>query len=447
MIKTLRYKLYSLLNSKVLRLGMLLVMPLFLSGCEQDNDTSLGEEGNYEGQSSCWQTKITNAVTAIVDQLYRDSSKEVVRGGSNIILVAFAIWMALRLLRVLGSFKEESLGEVWTEILQKLFLCSVCAYFVSQTALINEAIKLLVVPIYVTFLELATRMMEIDGGGGVASLGDFGQIDFTRGVLACPTDINIGTVADDDPPHFHDGILSISNCVICRVSSRLNAGIRIAVTLVSSLKIGGILIGVIMAALFTAAKYFFVLYIVDSLFRLNFAAFLLPVLIIGVPFGYTRKWSKYGLLMFLNSSAIMMFMGLLVSLVVLSLEGLVTSYANDFTPEGIEGYGTGLLAMILISILLINIPGFAVALADKFVGGGRGLEFQKKISEFIMNSLKKVGSKVIDSVTSGSTSIITTAMEKYEGSRRVLDNIKQVRNTTNSMVNKIHSLAGHNDDD
>lgn len=441
MIRMLTYKLYSLLNTKTLRFWMLLIMPLFLSGCENDNDTSLGQEGNYEGQSSCWQTKITNAVTAIVDTLYRDSADAVANGGSNVILIAFAIWMAFRLLRVLGSFKEESLGEVWTEILQKLFLCSVCAYFVSQAHLIDEAIKLLVVPIYVTILELATRMLEIDGGGGVASLGDFGEIDFTRNVLACPTDVNV------EPGHFQNDLSIISNCVICRISSRLNSGIRIAVTLVSSLKIGAILVGIVMASLFTAAKFFFVLYIVDSLFRLNFAAFLLPVLIVGVPFKYTRKWSKHGLLMFLNSSGIMMFMGLLVSITVLSLEYIVHEYQGDFTPDGIEGFGTGLMAMILISFLLINIPGFAVALTDKFIGGGCGLEFQQKISEFIMNSLKRLGAKAIDSITSGSTSIITTTMEKYEQTRKILDNVKQVKNSANHMVNQIHSLAGHNDDD
>lgn len=440
MIKTLKYKLYSLLNSKTLRFLMLFAMPLLLSGCEQDNDTSLGEDGNYAGQSSCWQTKITNAVVAVVDQLYNDSAREVARGGANVILVAFAVWMAFRLLRVLGSFKEESLGEVWTEILQKLFLCSVCAYFASQTDLINEAIKLFVVPIYVTFLELATSMLE-NRTITLVNLGAFGQINFSYDVPTCPTSgVHI------EPGSFH-GIFEISNCVVCLISSRLNAGIKIAVTLVSSLKIGAILVGIIMAALFTAAKFFFVLYIVDSLFRLNFAAFLLPVLIIGVPFKYTRKWSKHGLLMFLNSSGIMMFMALLVSIIVKTLEFLVSRYQNDFSEEGIEGFGVGLLAMILISFLLFNIPGFAVALADKFVGGGGDLEFQKKISEFIINSLKKLGSSAVGGLTSGATNVITETMEKYEASRKVLDNVKQVKNATNSMVNKIHSLAGHNDDD
>lgn len=440
MIKALKYKLYSLLNSKTLRFWMLLAMPLFLSGCENDNDTSLGQDGNYAGQSSCWQTKVTNAVTAIVNQLYNDSASEVAAGGANIILVAFAVWMAFRLLRVLGSFKEESLGEVWTEILQKLFLCSVCAYFASQVHLINEAIQLFVVPIYVTILELATSMLE-NRTVGIVSLGAFGQINFDFDVPACPT-AGISVEAG----HF-DGISEFSNCVVCLISSRLNSGIKIAVTLVSSLKIGAILVGIIIAALFTAAKFFFVLYIVDSLFRLNFAAFLLPVLIIGVPFKYTRKWSKHGLLMFLNSSGIMMFMALLVSLIVKTLEYLVIQYQDDFSPEGIEGFGTGLLAMILISFLLINIPGFAVALADKFIGGGGGLEFQKKISEFIVNSLKKIGASAIGGITSGATNVITKTMEKYEASRRVLDNVRQVRNATNSMVNKLHSLAGHNDDD
>lgn len=440
MIKALKYKLYSLLNSRTLRFWMLLAMPLFLSGCENDDDTSLGQEGNYEGQSSCWQTKITNAVIALVNQLYNDSAIEVERGGSNIILVAFAVWMAFRLLRVLGSFKEESLGEVWTEILQKLFLCSVCAYFASRVDLINEAIQLFVVPIYVTILELATSMLENRTAGSV-SLGAFGQINFDFDVPACPTNgvaIEAGRF---------DGIFEISNCVVCLISSRLNSGIRIAVTLISSLKIGAILVGIIMAALFTAAKFFFVLYLVDSLFRLNFAAFLLPVLIIGVPFKYTRKWSKHGFLMFLNSSGIMLFMALLVSLIVKTLEYLVAQYQDDFTPEGIEGFGTGLLAMILISFLLINIPGFAVALTDKFVGGGGGLEFQKKVSEFIVNSLKKLGASALSGITSGATNVITETMEKYEQTRKVLDNVKQVRNATNSMVNKMHSLAGHNDDD
>jgi len=449
MIELLKYKLYNILSSKACRTLFSLAMVFFLSGCESDDDTSLSEEGNYNEQSSCWQTQITDAVTMIVDQLYKNGCDEVIHGGANLILVAFAVWMAFKLLKVLSSFKEESLGEVWTEIFQKLFICAVCAYFVTESAHVDEALQLFVIPIYQTLIELGLRGISSDGGGEIVHvdltnfhLGDYGELDFTHDVPVCPDALAV-QISDGN---LYSSIRPSTNCMVCTIGARLNSGVKIAISLVTSGNIGGILLGIFMICLFTVAKFGFVLFVIDSLFRINFAAFLIPVLILGVPFNFTRKWSKQGFLMFINSSGIMMFMGILINIAMLSLEQLLNQFQNsgDITSENIEGNGVVLLAMFLIALLFVNIPGLAVTLANQFIGGGQGKEFADKITKFAMRMMKKAAAAVINTLSDGATNAFTETMEKYEKTREIMDNAKQIKNAIGS---KIDSLAGYNDDD
>ena len=451
MIKALKYKLYSFLTSGTYRFLCSLGLMLFLSGCENDNDTSLSGDGNFNGQAACWQAQLADVVTAILDTLYNDSSRKVVTdaAGGNLMLVAFALWMAFKLLKVLASFKEESLGEVWTEIFQKMFLVAFCAWFiipnpVTKETHMDDAINLFVLPIYQTLLELGLRSMSEDGGGTLIHLknfplGDFGTIDFTH-ATACPTELSL-SVTDG---HLREPIRVASNCVICEINSRLNSGIKIGVVLISSLQFFALLLGVLIVLLFTAAKFGFVVFLLDSLFRLNFAVFLLPVLLMGVPFNYTRKWSKQGFLLFINSSGIMLFMGLLINICVLTLEGMLNDFVgDDFDLAAAASITTPMLGMLLVSLLLVNIPGFSITLADKFIGGGMGPEFAKKISKFVEDMGKKAGAKIIDSLTDGATTTLTEMMEKYEHTRRFIDTVKQIKNKASGALD---SLAGYDDD-
>lgn len=446
MIKALKYKLYSFFTSETVRFLASFAMVFLLSGCENDDDTSLSGDGNFNGQATCWQAQIADTVTAIIDNLYNDSSRKVIQGGGNLMLVAFAIWMAFKLLKVLGSFKEESLGEVWTEIMQKLFLVAFCSYFIFSNA-IDDVINLFVLPIYQTLIELGLRGMMTDGGGTIIHLnnfplGDFGTIDFTH-ATACPNELNL-TVKDGQ---LREPVRAVSNCLICQINTRLNTGIKIGVVLVTSLQLFAILLGILIMLLFVASKFGFVLYLLDSLFRLNFSVFLLPVLLMGVPFNYTRKWSKYGFLMFINSSGIMMFMAILVNICILTLEGML----EDFIQESSEEFGlaqavsitTPMLGMLLVALLLVNIPGLAMILADKLIGGGAGDAIHKKVTNFIKDLGKKVGAKVINSLTDGATTTITQMLEKYEKTRRALDTVKQVKSKVSSTLS---SIAGYDDD-
>ncbi len=438
MINILKYRFYSLFTTKLLRFLLPFVACFFLSGCENFDDTSAGKDGNIAAQIACWQTSITRAVAAMIDNLYSHSAQKVVNGGANIVLLAFAIWMAFKLLKVLGSFKEENLGEVWTEILQKLFLCSFCAYLIKDTSTVNYAINTFVLPIYRTIIELGLNAMGKEKLFSI-NLGIFGTLTFSANDPVCPT---LTTLDRDGMNSLSSAISGVTDCMVCRISSRLNTGVQIAINLISSMRIGAILVGIVLMLFFTVAKIFFVFFLIDSLFRLNFAAYLLPILIMGIPFNYTRKWSKHGFLMFLNSSGILLFLGLLISVAVGAIEKIVVD-GGPYDYASFEGLGNAMLTICLIAILLINIPAMGVALADKFIGGGGGMEFQQKVSKFVFNSIKKAGAAAMAGVTGGVTSLITKTMEKHEVTREMLTNLRE---KNNSLSNAINSLGGRNDD-
>lgn len=429
----LKYKLYAFLSNPMVRACFGVAIVFLLSGCE--GDSSAGGEGNYKEQASCWQTAITGAVVEAVDYLYNKASTQIAKGGADLILISFAVWMAFKLLRVLGSFKEENIGEVWTEITHKLFLCAFCAYLVGSGH-VDEAIRTFVAPIYVTILELGIRILSTREVTASLDLGSyFGTISYTWHADTCPVDINM------EPGKIMSAIQPASDCMVCGISDRLNSGISMGIRLISTGDIAAIFVGLLMLVLFTATKFGFVLYLIDGLFRLNFAAFLVPVLIAGVPFSYTRKWSKHALLMFLNSSGVMMFIALLIGIVIGALENIMTSYTFDET--SMVGMGEALLAMIMITLLLVNVPGLGVALSDKFIGGGGGVEFQKKITKFIVNAVKKLAAEILSASTTGATEGATDTLEKFEEVREVVDNIKQVKQSVSSALN---NLAGYNDD-
>lgn len=441
MIQNLIYRFYNLLSAKSFRLFGCLALVLSLSGCwENDDDTSLGEDGNYTKRATCWQSVIIDKVLFVINRLYQNASGEVTDGssGATIICIGFSIWMAFKLLNVLASFKEENLGEIWTEIGQKLFVCAACAYLVSSTEHITWVFDTLILPIYKTLAELGLQVLETTKVKEVFELGDYKVVTFTHDPAACkiPDKFDMGSL--------QSSIKETTSCVACTINDRLNSGIRIGVTLVSSLRISAIIVGITMILIFTSAKLFFILFIVDSLFRLNFAVFLIPFLIVGVPFNFTRKYSKHGLLMFLNSSGIMLFLAILVSLAMAALEKLLGEFQSLFTAENIEGLGPILLSMFLLAALFINIPGMGVALADKFIGGGQGDEFQKQVSRFVMNAMKKAAASVTGGTTAGATQAVTTILEKYEKTRAFEDNLKQTTNKANSVLD---SLAGYNKND
>ena len=166
--------------------------------------------------------------------------------------------------------------------------------------------KTFVLPIYQTIYELAWLNSSSMEGADSLSLGEiFGTVIFNTQSSDCTSPTTSWSMAS-----LGYYVRTITDCMVCRINDRLNGGIQIAINLIVSMRIGAILVGIVLLLFYTAAKIFFVFFLIDSLFRINFAVYLIPVLILGIPFNYTRKWSKHGLLMFLNSSGILLFLSI-----------------------------------------------------------------------------------------------------------------------------------------
>lgn len=423
---------------KYISFNMLCKLALFavilvLCACSDSDSAGKGSGENANKQADCWQTYIISAVLKIIDQLFVSSAQKVVDGGPTVIMMGFAVWMAFKMLKVLPSFKEENLGEVWTEIGQQLFLCAFCAWMVSSIGDIKWGIETFVIPIYQTFLELASRILEPNDF--TINLGWLGRITFSSPHTRCESDF---TTLNS----IKNNIMPMTNCIVCLISSRLGSGIRIGISLLGS-GFASSLVGLSILLFFTCAKFGFVLYLVDSLFRLNFAVILVPLMMMGIPFQFTRKWVVHCFLMFINSSGIMFFIGLLVALAIGSLQHILAGM-QDATKAAFNGLGPSLMAMFLISLLLLNIPGLGVTLADKFVGGGGDLDFQKKISKFVMRAAKKIAATVLSAITEEATQSLTDALEKYDFYRDKIDTIKQVKT---NITDKLNKIAGYNDDE
>jgi hypothetical protein len=140
--------------------------------------------------------------------------------------------------------------------------------------------------------------------------------------------------------------------------------------------------------------------------------------------------------MFINSSGIMMFMALLISIVISSLEAIYgTLTLNTST---LEGLSPELLSLVLIGLLILNTPGLAVALTDKFIGGG-GTSKLQKISKFVMRLVRSAAAIAMNSTTGGATGKLNDMLDKYEKVRDAKDAVKRASDT-------VSSLAGGGDD-
>ena len=408
-----------------------MVMLVFaLTGCEGETSNA---SSAYEKNAACWQAFILEATLKIIDKLFLDSSTKVANGGPTVILIAFSVWMAFKLLKVLSSFKEESVGEVWTEIGHKLFLCSFCAWGVYSTANIKEMVDTYIIPVYNAFLDLSSQSLDMKSEtiqlpAGIGSINYSGQVQPT-----CTATMSTNSIKESISP--------MAKCLICNIVARLNAGIKVGSFLIGTGSFAGVIVGMIISICFWLAKFGFVFYLIDALFRVNFAVVLVPIFIMGIPFPFTRKWSLHTFLMFINSSGVMLFMGLLVSICVGTLQQILRYVGPSLDAGNTEGMGPVMMAMLMIAILLFNVPGFAVTIADKFIEGGGSSEASKKISKFVIDLAKKIGYAALSYVTQSATQEVTDALQEYERVREIHDTAKQKLSQIN---NKLNEIAGYN---
>lgn len=357
----------------------------------------------------------------------------------SLMILAFSLWMAFQVLRHVSATSPESIGEFWTKILRKGALCFACGYLASTPENIIYVINTFVFPIYLTLLEFAAAVMALMSDK-IQNLQDVevdGRIEpssfsLTDGGCSVPA----GTSLQMSSSEFPQQPLEMMSCMACAVSDQLNAGYTVALRGLFGNGLFPFIVGIFVIAAFLIAKWGFVLYLVDGIFRLVMMIIIMPFLILFYAFEQTRKWTNVGFKIILNSSAVMLCLAILVSMTVFAVNDLLTSGDGKYGDlEQYQSFGTIPLALIMIGFVIIKATGMAVTLSESVTGGGGDTKFQQKIAALIAT----IAQYTFEALTSGSGKVATVAL-KYSARLRALrdkyQKMKQVMAKAKQAVNR-----------
>ena len=401
---------------QILRVMLVVLFAAFmLTACEQDDSIGgrsraamaapVGEDPISEetmknasnAHRECWQT-------GMIDLLYQNMGKiamgmyaKITDGALPLMMIAFALWTIFRLLKFVGSFTEDSPAEIWNEIVRKLFVCLICGLIASSTTQILWLLNTVVFPIYYAFLELGAAILNSAGDGSNFKAGStvlsFFQEKLTLNEPVMCSAPAIGK-ASIESLSFPDGPRTMMNCMICTVNERLTLGFFLSFKVMDAPGFMSLITGLFILICFTIVKLGFIFYLVDSIFRFTMMAIILPILIMSYAFKQTSSWAKNGFLTIINSAALMMFMGIMMSMALLAMEKIITDNSDIFNDNANEmsfsEFSIPFMCIMLVGFLISSSVNLAQQVTDSLVGGNSNSLFQKRVGTFVMWTLNLI---------------------------------------------------------
>ena len=401
---------------QILRVMLVVLFAAFmLTACEQDDSIGgrsraamaapVGEDPISEetmknasnAHRECWQT-------GMIDLLYQNMGKiamgmyaKITDGALPLMMIAFALWTIFRLLKFVGSFTEDSPAEIWNEIVRKLFVCLICGLIASSTTQILWLLNTVVFPIYYAFFELGAAILNSAGDGSNFKAGStvlsFFQEKLTLNEPVMCSAPAIGK-ASIESLSFPDGPRTMMNCMICTVNERLTLGFFLSFKVMDAPGFMSLITGLFILICFTIVKLGFIFYLVDSIFRFTMMAIILPILIMSYAFKQTSSWAKNGFLTIINSAALMMFMGIMMSMALLAMEKIITDNSDIFNDNANEmsfsEFSIPFMCIMLVGFLISSSVNLAQQVTDSLVGGNSDSLFQKRVGTFVMWTLNLI---------------------------------------------------------
>lgn len=401
---------------QILRVMLVVLFAAFmLTACEQDDSIGgrsraamaapVGEDPISEetmknasnAHRECWQT-------GMIDLLYQNMGKiamgmyaKITDGALPLMMIAFALWTIFRLLKFVGSFTEDSPAEIWNEIVRKLFVCLICGLIASSTTQILWLLNTVVFPIYYAFLELGAAILNSAGDGSNFKAGStvlsFFQEKLTLNEPVMCSAPAIGK-ASIESLSFPDGPRTMMNCMICTVNERLTLGFFLSFKVMDAPGFMSLITGLFILICFTIVKLGFIFYLVDSIFRFTMMAIILPILIMSYAFKQTSSWAKNGFLTIINSAALMMFIGIMMSMALLAMEKIITDNSDIFNDNANEmsfsEFSIPFMCIMLVGFLISSSVNLAQQVTDSLVGGNSDSLFQKRVGTFVMWTLNLI---------------------------------------------------------
>lgn len=400
-------------------------------------------------EPTCWQGELLEIfykpLGAMALQVYDVLATEEV---ISLMMLAFSLWMAFQILRHVSSPTPESMGEFWTKVLRKGTLCFACGYLASSPDNVLYVLNSFVFPIYITLLELCGNVIDIVNTSPEASAKAilFGNSDKAICEVYNYSMTGSGSCVLSDTAKiaisknsFPTEPLKMMSCMACAVGARLDVGYTVALYAMSG-GMFGFIVGIFLLAAFTITKLGFAMYLVDSIFRLDMMVIVAPFLIMFYPFEQTRKWTVVGFKIILNSSAIMLCLGVLISMTILAMQKvLVNDQIADFGNIDVyKTFGTVPISLIFLGFVVIKASGIAVSLSESVTGGSGDTKFQKKMAALVGT----VAKGIFAAVSFGAGKIVTFAVEHSQRLKAAAEKIQKTREKINKVHQKMQHLAG-----
>ena len=407
----------------------------------------------------CWQAGLLrvfySSVSSQTASLYGALEKENLFG---IMMLAFSIWMAFKILSHVSTPSPESMGEFWTLVLQKAFLCLLCGILASSKGQLLYALNSFIFPIYITILDFASEILQVlntqnpdlSVSGIKLNAGDGSSmcLPFDHSIAENGCKItNPEAIQFTEKSGMPDAPLKMMECLVCSISDRLNIGYNIAYHLLKMVTPIAVLVGIILLAAFTISQFVFALYLVDSIFRLNMVLIIFPFLVLTFPFEQTRKWGITGFKLILNSALIMLCLVIMVVMVILALGNvLLTGRQNGFDfglVSAYEDFGVIPMALIFTAFLVVKSSGTAVAMAGRLVGEGGDTAFQKKVAAIV----GLIGQAVLSYISAGASKFFGKMMDSVVAKSPKLQLMRNKLNQFRNFKNRIAGRTEPKDED
>ena len=370
-------------KTDIFKLGKLLMILLaavfLLSACSTDGDIqaiSPEESENAEelasAGESCWQGKVLKTIYNTIGILIMDQLAKLSEGSMSVMMIAFAVWMAIRLLKFVSSVREDSPAQIWNEIIQKAFICVFCGSLAYSSGTLLYVINFFLFPIYGAFLDFGSQILALSPSVSTTITVFGADLEFSGTKLNCAITGTVSADLNGFPSGFSDSM----NCMICAVVDRMRIGRNIALLAMSLDGTLAFFVGLLLWLIFYVVGFGFVFYLVDSIFRFGMMILMLPIFIMAYAFGPTRKWTKVGFENIMNSAAFMMAFSIIV--------------ATEFH---VENLSVATLCLLLIGFLIFGSMGVSQQLTSAIIGGRSDSQFQQ--------NLKATGQMILGVITGG----------------------------------------------
>lgn len=441
---------------------LLVAVSFTLSGCSKEGTTPEGMDSEQISKEhrDCWQKSMLTVLYDTMGTVSMGMYSKITNGALTLMLVAFAVWFAFRMLKFVSSFKDatgESL-EMWNEVLRKLVLCFVCGWLASSVDGLLWVLNMIIFPIYNAFLEFGSKVLESTSSADAAgnnTVTVFGETISAGYNVVCRAN---GTM-QASLSGFPTAPREMMECMICSVNERLTLGNALAFEVMKMPGFMATVVGLLILVTFTIIKLGFVFYLVDTIFKFTLMIVMLPILVMSYAFDQTKKWAITGFKSILNSAAFMMMIAILISMALLAVMQILQDHPETFNPQGnqletFKELNPAILSLLLLAFLIKNTLSVAQKMVSAIIGGEAvKANFQRKLAALV----KMVGKTILAWLTAGTSKgleavkqleKVQKGIEKAKNSHigkaavAVHNKYKSARDKYTEIQQKIDSLAG-----